>query len=91
MLTDCLVAFGGGAFSEAACLWWVSASERGRPALAAAFSMLYALAIASGIGEAVHTLAGKAAFVAGFGFGTYVAVMVKTWTTKRVTKTEHGA
>ena len=82
MLTDCLVAFGGGAFSEAACLWWVSASERGRPALAATFSMLYALAIANGIGEAIHTLPGEVSFVAGFGFGTYVAVRVKTWATR---------
>lgn len=74
---DCIVAFAGGAVSEAMCLFWVSASERGRAGAAAVFSMLYAIAIERGIGEAVHTLPGEVSFVLGFGVGSYAAVWLK--------------
>jgi hypothetical protein len=74
---DCLTAFAGGAVSEAMCLWWVSASERGRAGVAACFSMGYAVAIERGVGEAIHTLPGEVSFVAGFGFGTYMAVKIR--------------
>ncbi len=76
--TDCLIAFTGGAVSEAMCLWWVAASERGRAGVAAVFSMLYAVAIERGVGEAIHTLPGELSFVAGFGIGTYFAVKIRT-------------
>lgn len=82
-VVDCVVAFTGGAVSEAMCLYWVSASERGRAGLAAVFSMLYALAIERGVGEAIHTLPGEISFVAGFGFGTYAAVRFKAYWLKR--------
>ena len=84
---DCLVAFSGGAISEAMCLWWVSASERGRAGVAAMFSMGYAVAIERGVGEAIHTLPGEVSFVAGFGFGTYMAVRLRRWFQARVRDT----
>jgi hypothetical protein len=76
--TDCLIAFAGGAVSEAMCLWWVAASERGRAGVAALFSMAYAVAIERGVGEAIHTLPGELSFIAGFGIGTYFAVKIRS-------------
>lgn len=73
-LADCAIAFFGGGFSEACCLFWVNASERGKAGRAAVFSMLYAIAIERGVGEAIHTHAGEIAFVLGFGFGTWASV-----------------
>lgn len=86
----CLIAFLGGAASEALCLWWVAAAERGRPALAAVFSMLYALAISRGIGEAIHTMPGEASFVAGFGLGTYAAVRLRDVVARPIPPADEG-
>jgi hypothetical protein len=78
-LSDCLVAFLGGAVSEAMCLWWVAAAEKRRAGVAALFSMGYAVAIERGVGEAIHTLPGEVSFVLGFGFGTFAAVHLRRW------------
>lgn len=74
MWADAAVAFLGGAFSEACCLFWVNAAEQGRAGRSAVFSMLYAVAIERGVGEAIHGRLGELAFVAGFGFGTWASV-----------------
>lgn len=76
-LESCVIAFVSGAVSEALCVFWISASQRGDAILAAILSMLYALAIERGVGEAIHTLPGEVAFILGFGFGTFVAVYLK--------------
>lgn len=78
-IIDCVIAFGGGAISEAMCLWWVSASEKGRAGLAAIFSMGYAIAVERGVGEAIHTIPGEISFVLGFGVGTYAAIVIRRW------------
>lgn len=83
-ITDCIIAFVGGAVSEAMCLWWVSSSEKGHAVLAAIFSMLYAIAIERGVGEAIHTLPGEVSFVSGFGFGTYFGIKIKQWILNKV-------
>lgn len=79
MIVDCAIAFAGGAASESLCLWWWSFADRGRAGISAVFSMLYAVAIERGVGEAIHTLPGEASFVAGFGFGTYITVKFMRW------------
>jgi len=83
VISDCCIAFLGGAVSESMCLWWVAASESGKAGHAAVFSMLYAVAIERGVGEAIHTGWVEASFVAGFGWGTYLAVTIKSWLSRR--------
>ena len=84
VVIECLVAFSGGALSEAMCLCWVAASEARDACHAAVFSMLYAIAIERGVGEAIHTGWVEAAFVAGFGWRTYASVRVRDWMARRV-------
>ena len=76
-IAECLVAFIGGAFYEAACVGWVHFSERGRPLTTACFSMLCAAAQVAGIGASVQNHVAAPFYVAGWGFGTYAAVKLK--------------
>jgi len=77
-LVECLEAFAGGS-SEAVCIFWFAASERGLVWRAGALSMVYALILERGMGAAIHTIAGETCFVLGFGFWTVAAVRLKTW------------
>ncbi len=70
-----LIAFCGGAVYEAAAVVWVRYADRRAPVRAAACSAVCATSLLAGVGE---SLSGgpvvAAAFVAGYAFGTFMAV-----------------
>jgi len=77
MISECAIALFGGAAYEAGCVGWVHYAERGRPMFAALFSMFCAAAQVAGIAESIRSIPAAAAFVVGYGAGTYGAVALK--------------
>lgn len=73
-----LLVFVCGALYEAACVGWVHFSERGKPFRTALFSMLAAGTTLTGILDSVKDNRAIPAFIAGYGFGSYVAVAWKS-------------
>jgi|HubBroStandDraft_1064217.scaffolds.fasta_scaffold115817_4 hypothetical protein len=88
MVLDAVLTFACGAAYELACVFWVQASEANRAKTAAAWSCLAALVTCLGLGEALHQPVMIAAYVSGFGFGTYVGVRVKARRATDVTDSE---
>lgn len=70
--------FFSGAVFELACVFWVHHSERGQPGRTAMWSMVVATSNVFGIGESLHDVKYAPFFVAGYGVGSYVAVLWKT-------------
>jgi hypothetical protein len=76
-----LLAFLAGVVIESACVCWVHFSERGFALYTALCSMLIATAQVSGLSEALlskHKRWASAAYVLGFGVGTFSTVYLKT-------------
>jgi len=71
--TACLT-FASGAAVEGVCAKWVQAVAERKAIRAAMLSMAWAVALLSGIGEALHYGAPAVTWVLGYGFGSYVAV-----------------
>lgn len=68
-----------GASYECGCVFWVHHSEKGHSLRATLWSMFNALVTCVGLGEALHNPLFIAAYVLGFGMGTYLAVKIKTF------------
>ena len=66
-----------GAIYECACVFWVHYSEKNKAEFAALWSCVAALVTVIGLGEALHRPTFIAAYVAGFGTGTWIAVKIK--------------
>lgn len=73
-----------GASYELGCVFWVHYSERGRVKLAVVWSMFNALVTVVGIGEAAVGIGDAAprplviaAYVIGYGAGTWLALVIK--------------
>ena len=77
IIFECAVAFLGGALYEAACVGWAHYTEKKHPLVASIFSMLCAASQVAGIGVSINTIVAAPFFVAGYGFGTYMAVSLK--------------
>lgn len=85
MIAACCLAFIAGATIESACVFWVHFSEREQALRTALCSMLIAIAQVTGFGEALlsnHRWIASAAYVLGFGVGTFTSVRVKAWLKK---------
>ncbi len=78
LLLACLTTFLCGALYEAGCVYWVHFAESGKPIATAICSMVVASAQVLGIGESVHDVRTAAPFIAGYGVGTYLAVVLKS-------------
>lgn len=72
-----LLAFASGFVIEMACVYWVHFSERNRALPTALCSMLIGGAQVLGIGESIQDWRVGAAFVLGYGCGTFTAVQRK--------------
>lgn len=77
MIGSALLAFASGFTIETACVYWVHFSERNRALPTALCSMLIGAAQVLGIGESIHDWHNGAAFVLGYGVGTFTAVCRK--------------
>jgi hypothetical protein len=75
-----------GAAYELACVFWVHHCEAGRSWPAVGWSCFAALVTVIGLGEAIHRPPFIAAYVLGFGAGTWLALRVKTRTYTRQKK-----
>lgn len=69
-----ILTFACGAAYEFGCAMWVRFAERRQPMRAVAWSCFNCLVTVVGLGEALHRPPFVAAYVAGFGFGTWLAV-----------------
>jgi hypothetical protein len=67
-----------GAAYECACVFWVHFAESCRIGPAVAWSCIAALVTVVGLGEAIHRPVYIAAYVAGYGCGTALAIVWKT-------------
>jgi uncharacterized protein YebE (UPF0316 family) len=82
-ISTLLLTFACGAAYELGCVFWVHYSETNRAGLAVFWSCFNALVTVVGLGEALHRPAFIAVYVSGYGFGTYVAIKMKTrWAQK---------
>lgn len=77
MVGATIIAFVSGFAIETACVYWVHFSERNRALPTAFCSMVIGAAQVCGIGESIRDWRVGAAFVAGYGIGTYTAVKRK--------------
>jgi len=71
------LALASGFLIETACVYWVHFSERNRALPTAMCSMVIGAAQVCGIGESIRDWRVGAAFVAGYGLGTFTAVKRK--------------
>lgn len=74
VLSTAALTFVSGAVVEGICAKWVKAVADGKAVKAAIFSMLWAAALLSGIGEALHYGWPAVTWVLGYGVGSYIAV-----------------
>lgn len=72
-----LLTFFCGAAFECGCVFWVHYSEQNKITPAVAWSCFNALVTVIGLGEALHRPAFIAAYVLGFGAGTWIAIHIK--------------
>lgn len=72
-----LLTFFCGAAYELACVFWVHYSEKNRSMPAVFWSCFAALVTVIGLGEALHRPPFIAAYVLGFGAGTWLAIQIK--------------
>lgn len=72
-----LLTFCCGAAYECGCVFWVHYSESNRSGYAVAWSMFNALVTVLGIETFLKSWVYAAAYVLGYGFGTYVAIQIK--------------
>lgn len=70
----CLLTFTSGAVVEGVCAKWVQAVGDKRAARAAVMSMIWAVALWAGLGEALHRGWPTITWVLGYGAGSYSAV-----------------
>lgn len=71
-----LVAFFAGLFLEGCGTLWVHHAQRGRPSHVGALSLLVATCQVTGIGHSLAHWTAGAAYVAGYGLGGYLGVVV---------------
>ena len=69
-----LLIFLAGAFVEGLCAMWVTAVSTKRALRSALMSMAFAAMMLAGIGQALHSWPAAAAWVLGYGAGSYAAV-----------------
>jgi hypothetical protein len=77
VLFQLVLTFLCGAAYEWGCVFWVQHSEAGRAGRAALWSMFVALVTAVGVEQFLKGYAHVAAYVLGYGAGTYVAISLK--------------
>lgn len=70
----CLLTFASGAIVEGVCAKWVQAVADKRAVKAGVMSMVWAVALLAGIGEALQYGWPGATWVLGYGVGSYLAV-----------------
>jgi uncharacterized protein YebE (UPF0316 family) len=68
-----------GAAYECGCVFWVYYSEKNKIIPAVLWSCFNALVTVIGLGEALHKTTYVATYVVGFGFGTGLAIKLKTY------------
>ena len=77
MIALLLLTFLCGAAYECGCVFWVHYSEQNKIGAAVAWSCFNALVTVIGLGEALNKPLFIAAYVLGFGVGTWVAIKIK--------------
>lgn len=77
MIGSLLLTFACGAAYECGCVFWVAHSEASRASKAVAWSMFVALVTCVGVEQFLKGPAFVAAYVLGYGAGTFVAIKVK--------------
>lgn len=70
----CLATFGSGAVVEGVCAKWVQAVASKQAVKSGLMSMVWAVALLTGIGEALHYGWPAATWVLGYGVGSFLAV-----------------
>lgn len=78
MLLLCLLTFLTGAIFEAACVGWTHFAEKGKALQSSFFAVVIAISNIIGLGESIKDLRIAPFFVLGYGFGTFMAVKLKT-------------
>lgn len=66
-----------GAAYEITSVFWIFATEKLKPKQAAFWSMIQAFVMVTGIGESLHNHPAKICFIAGYGFGTWIGIVIK--------------
>lgn len=80
-----LLTFACGAAYECGCVFWVAHAEAGRASKAVTWSMFNALVTCIGVEQFLKGPYFVGAYVLGYGFGTYVAIKIKSrWKPKLV-------
>lgn len=77
MLALLALAFASGAAYECGCVFWVHYSESGRAGRAVLWSMFNAIVTVVGVEQFLKGWPFVAAYVLGFGAGTYAAIRIK--------------
>jgi drug/metabolite transporter superfamily protein YnfA len=72
----CILTFVCGALYEITSCYWLYSAEQRKPLKAAAWSMVQALVMLTGIGESVKDWRTGTCFVLGYSFGSGIAVYV---------------
>lgn len=70
----CLMTFVSGAAVEAVCTKWVAAVAKGQALMAGILSMVWAVSLLLGIGEALQHGLPALTWILGYGVGSYFAV-----------------
>lgn len=76
MILSIIAAFISGALYELGCVFWVHNSEKGNAIRTAMWSMLCATCQVLGIGQSVTHMIAAPFFVLGYGFGSWLGVML---------------
>lgn len=66
-----------GAAYEITSVFWVFSTEKLKPWHAAFWSMIQAFVMITGIGESLHNNWAKLCFIAGYSFGSWIAIVKK--------------
>jgi hypothetical protein len=76
MIFAIITAFLSGALYELGCVFWVHHSEKGHAVRTAMWSMLCATCQVLGIGQSVTHMISAPFFVLGYGFGSWLGVIL---------------
>ena len=66
-----------GAAYEITSVFWVFSAEKLKPCHAAFWSMIQAFVMITGVGESLHNHWAKLCFIAGYSFGSFIAIVTK--------------
>lgn len=86
MILAIIIAFVSGAFYELGCVFWVHNSEKGHALRTAMWSMLCATCQVLGIGQSVTHMLAAPFFVLGYGFGSWLGVILAKRTKQSLKK-----